>query len=121
LPPNVAGDPADVPEPSGRGRRVRTALKWLAGTLLGLYVLYVVAVNAFLNFGFFLLFEDTNSVNATLGRAFSLWPGTAYVRDARIVFQDKNLQWTLDIANATVDVDMVALFAAELPRHQREG
>jgi hypothetical protein len=109
LPPNVAVEPAVLPERPSRARRLRSALTWLASALLGLYVLYVVAVNSFLNFGFFLLFEGTNSVNATLGRALSFWPGTAYVRDARIVFQDKNLQWTLDIASATVDVDMIAL------------
>ena len=108
LPPDVADDPAVVPEAPRRRRRLRRILTWAFGTLLGVYVLYVVAVNSFLNFGFHLLFAGTNSVNATLGRAFSFWPGTAYVRDARIVFQDNNLQWTLDIANATVDVDMLA-------------
>lgn len=108
MPPHVASDPAILPERPSRARRIRQILKWAFGALLGVYVLYVVAVNAFLNFGFYLLFEGTNSVNATLGRALSFWPGTAHVRDARIVFQDKNLQWTLDIPSATVDVDLIA-------------
>lgn len=57
-------------------------------------------VNAFLYFnGISLLFKSTNTVNATYRHAYSLWPGIVHANGLRIVFQDKNLQFSLDIGH----------------------
>jgi hypothetical protein len=62
---------------------------------------YLAGANAFLRFnGISLLFKSTNSVNATYRSAYTLWPGVVHINDLRIVFQDHNLQFSLDIKQA---------------------
>ena len=88
---------------------MRRALKVAAGLLLGLAAIYLVAANLFLNLWFGVLFAGTNSINITLGRAWTLWPGDVHVRDVRVTFQDHNLQWSLDIAQANVGLELLPL------------
>ena len=84
-------------------------LKIASGTLLGLSVVYLLAANLFLNLWFGVLFAGTDGIDIKLGRAWTLWPGDVHVRDVRIVFQDPNLQWTLDLQRAEVGVALLPL------------
>jgi hypothetical protein len=105
-------EPAPVPAqslPARRSRRLRRSLKVAAGVLLGFAAIYLLAANLFLNLWFGVLFAGTNSINITLGRAWTLWPGDVHVRDVRVTFQDHNLQWSLDIARANVGLKLLPL------------
>jgi hypothetical protein len=71
---------------------------------------YVIGANAFLFLhGTALLFKSTNTVNATYSRGYSVWPGVIHVRHMRVVFQDKNVEWSLDLEQATVRVVLAEL------------
>lgn len=84
----------------------RRVSRWvLLGALLSILG-YLVGANLFLRFGLPLAFRSTNSLNATVRRAWTIWPGVVHVRDARIVFQDYNLQWSLDLERATVTLSL---------------
>lgn len=95
--------------PGRRGwwqRLLRLAL----GSALLLEGLYLVGANTFLNAGGLAkAFGSTNAVNVTFERAWSFWPGTVHVRGVRVVFQDANLQWALDMQRAVVLVRLPAL------------
>src|SRR5688572_31220320 len=82
----------------GVKRHLRRALRALVFLLVGVELLYLVGVNLFLSLGGLdLLFASTNSIKADFRRAWTFFPGRVEVRDLRIVFQDKNLQWSLDL------------------------
>jgi hypothetical protein len=84
-------------------------LKIAAAFLVSVAAVYLLAANLFLNLWFGVLFAGTNSINVTLGRAWTLWPGDVHVRDVRVTFQDHNLQWSLDIARANVGLKLLPL------------
>jgi hypothetical protein len=76
--------------------------RWLLAALALPALGYLLLVNLFLAFGLPWAFKSTNTVNATVRRAWSVWPGVVHVRGLRVVFQDHNLQWSLDIERARV-------------------
>jgi hypothetical protein len=84
-------------------------LKIAAALLSSVAAIYLLAANLFLNLWFGVLFAGTNSINVTLGRAWTLWPGDVHVRDVRVTFQDHNLQWSLDIERANVGLKLLPL------------
>ena len=92
------------------GRRTRRALAAVVGLLVGAELLYLLGANLFLSFGgISKLFEATSTINAKFERAWTIWPGHVQIRNLRIVFQDVNLEWSLDIASASVVLDLSEL------------
>lgn len=86
-----------APAPRGRRPWLR-GLRWLCVGLLGLWALYLIGANAFLNFNLLpLAFESTNQVQATVRRGWSVFPGRLHVRDVRLTFQDHNVQFSIDL------------------------
>jgi hypothetical protein len=78
--------------------------------LVGSELLYVLGANLFLSFGGIAkLFESTSTINAKFERAWTIWPGHVQIRNLRVVFQDVNLQWSLDMASASVVLDLSEL------------
>ncbi len=87
---------------------LRRAGRVLLVLAIALPLLFLVASNAFLSLhGLDLLFASTNTINAKYQRAWMLWPGTIHVRGLRIIFQDPNVEWSLDFERATVDVSLL--------------
>jgi hypothetical protein len=73
-------------------------------------LLYVIGANLFLSLGGIAkLFETTNTINAKFERAWTFWPGHVHVRNLRVVFQDVNVQWSLDMTQAKVVLDLSEL------------
>ena len=66
-----------------------------------------MAANLFLSLGgLATVFASTDKINVTFRRAWTLWPGRIEARDLRVVFQDHNLQWSLDIARVSFDPEL---------------
>ena len=90
--------------------------RWLRGVLWSLAALefvYLLAANLFLNLGLLpLAFDSTNQVKASVSSGWSVVPGHVHFRNARFLFQDHNLQFSIDIASG-----FLALHLSELARH----
>jgi hypothetical protein len=87
-------------------------LRWLGFGFLGLWVLYLVGANVFLNFNLLsLAFESTNQVHATVRSGWSVLPGRLHVRDVRLTFQDHNVQFSIDLPRG-----FLVLSLRELPQ-----
>jgi len=81
--------------------------------LVGVEGVYLVGANLFLNLGgLSLAFESTNQVKATISGGWSVLPGHVHVRNARFIFQDHNLQFSIDMTRASM-----VLHLGELARH----
>ncbi|HEX6273194.1 MAG TPA: hypothetical protein VFZ53_09145, partial [Polyangiaceae bacterium] len=91
-----------------RGKRV---LAILGATLLGLYVVYLVAVNAALKLGGIAKFvnDGTDDAHLELGGGYSWLPGRVEVRDVTLRFQDVNVQFELKLAHARASVNLTGL------------
>jgi hypothetical protein len=77
-----------------------------------LEVSYVVGVNAFLNFGGTeKVLSATDDVRVTYRLAWSWWPGRVHVEDARMLFHDHNLEWSLDADWLVIDMKPLALLS----------
>lgn len=73
--------------------------------LVGTELLYVLVVNAALNFGGVQkALSSTDDVRVTFDHAWTLWPGTVHAKNLRMLFHDHNLEWSLDVATFEVDV-----------------
>lgn len=82
----------------------------VAVLLVATEMLYVISANLFLSLGGLAkLFESTNTINAKFERAWTIWPGHVQIRNLRVVFQDVNLQWSLDLAKVSVVLDLSEL------------
>lgn len=80
--------------------------------MAGLEFVYLVGANAFLNLGGLpLAFSSTNQVKATISGGWSVLPGRVHVRNPRFIFQDHNLQFSIDMTSA-----FMVLHLTELPR-----
>lgn len=80
---------------------------------VALELLYVVAVLLFLRFdGLSLAFAGTNQVSAKVSSGWSVIPGRVHVRDVRVTFQDKNLQFVINVDRASLEVHL-----SELAKH----
>lgn len=98
-------------------RRVFVWLRRIAFAALALELLYVLAAAWFLNFdGLALAFAGTNQVNAKVGSGWSVIPGRAHVRNVRVTFQDKNLQFVITAERVSLVVHM-----SELLEHRFHG
>lgn len=97
----------------GRARWVRIAA-WTAGTLVGLFVLFVVTVNALLAFGGIesIVTRQTEYTRLELrhGRAWMLWPTRVHVRDATILIDTYSYEFRADIEEGFIDIRLLALF-----------
>ncbi len=75
-------------------------------------LLYVLAANAFFMLGGVpKMFESTNSIDAHFRGAYTFWPGQIHVSKLRVIFQDHNVQWSLDLESADLKVRFRDLFA----------
>lgn len=80
---------------------------WIAG---GVELLYLIAANLFLNLnGLSLAFAGTNQVKATVAGGYSVIPGRVQVRNVRVTFQDKNLEFSIDVARVSLVVHLSEL------------
>lgn len=55
--------------------------RWLLVGCFASALIYLLTANLFLRFGLPLLFRSTNSVNATVANAWTIWPGVVHVRE----------------------------------------
>ena len=76
---------------------------------------YIILANAFLNLGGVQkVFEQTTELQATVGSGWTLWPGRVHVEDARVVFSDHNVQWSLDAKRLQIDVAFLPFLSKTL-------
>lgn len=101
-----------------RGVRQRLAFRVGRFVLLALLlaeVSYVTLANAFLNLGGVeRLLRSTDDIRVAFRSAWTLWPGRVHVAQARIVFQDHNLQWSLDAERLEVEVAFLPFLSKTL-------
>ncbi len=94
-----------------RPQRRHRVFRFVRLALVALVVsegLYIAAANAFLRLdGITKILASTNEIKASYARAWTLWPGRVHIKGARILFQDHNLQWSLDAKSLSVDVDLL--------------
>lgn len=105
-------------------RKAAVWVRWLrrlAIAFVSVALFYVIGANVFLAFGISKLFESTNSVNTMYRRAWTFWPGTVYVRDLRFVFQDHNVQFSIELKRAVVDIRLTELAARTFHATRLEG
>jgi hypothetical protein len=75
-----------------------------------LELVYLLAANLFLRLGGVQkALAGADEIGVHFGRAWSFWPGRVHLEDLRIVFQDKNLQFSILIPHASVTVQLRAL------------
>ncbi|MET0795266.1 MAG: hypothetical protein ABW061_27350 [Polyangiaceae bacterium] len=83
---------------AGKPRTWLRILRALALAFVGVWAVYLVGANLFLNFnGLALAFTSTNQVKATIASGWSVIPGRVHVRSARVTFQDQNVQFSIDM------------------------
>ncbi|HEY2410515.1 MAG TPA: hypothetical protein VGI10_31135 [Polyangiaceae bacterium] len=89
---------------------MRKVIGRIVALLIAVECLYLLAANLFLALGgVAYLFKDTSSVNARFKSAWTLVPGRVEIRGLRIVFQDHNLQWSLDLERVHVTIRLTEL------------
>lgn len=90
-------------------RRFR-ALRIVLYALLGFEAFYLVGSAIFLNFNLLpLAFASTNQIKCTVASGWSIFPGRVHVRKVRLTFEDHNLQFSIDVAHATLDIHLLEL------------
>ena len=67
------------------------------------------------------LLASTNEISATYRRAWTLWPARVHVEDARILFQDHNLEWSLDAKSLVVDVALLPFLSRTIHAKRVRG
>ncbi len=87
-------------------RRFAQAARWLVAVPLALELLYLLVGNAVLFSGVIQRAASAAPQETQLGwdRAYTLWPGRAYVSGFRLRLQDPVIQFRLTIDRAKVDV-----------------
>src|SRR5690349_694183 len=88
-------------------------LKWPAIVLGGLYAFYLIVANALISFGAIdaLANMHPRELVMHISRAWTVYPGRIHFEDYRLRFQDRNVQFFLQVDRGVVDI---ALF--DLPR-----
>ncbi len=98
---------------AGERTRLPRWLKIVLWTFAGLELVYLVGANLFLNLGLLpLAFDSTNQVKASVSSGWSVLPGRVHVRNARFIFHDHNLEFSIDMASG-----FMVLHLTELARH----
>ncbi|HEX6766528.1 MAG TPA: hypothetical protein VF103_13640, partial [Polyangiaceae bacterium] len=79
--------------------------------IAALFVSYLVVANVLLRFGGVehLVNDSTDDAHLTLGPSHTWFPGRVEVRDVRLRFEDRNVQFELVIAKASAKLDLFAL------------
>lgn len=103
-----------------RPRWVRAARRLIVAAV-GLVIAAVLGANVFLNYGFSSLFSPDDQVKVTFRRAWTLWPTIVHVRDLRVVFEDHNVQFSLELARATVRLRLPELASRTFHATRVEG
>lgn len=92
-------------------RVIRFALVTLVTAELG----YVATANAWLNWGGVQhALRATDDIRVTFRSAWTLWPGRVHVNEARILFQDHNLEWSLDAPRLDAELALIPLLSKTL-------
>ncbi|HEY4104884.1 MAG TPA: hypothetical protein VGM44_13385 [Polyangiaceae bacterium] len=79
-------------------------------TLAGLELLYLIAANLFLNLNLLpLAFASTNQIKATVASGWTIVPGHVHANRVRVTFQDHNLQFSIDVAHASLTLHLTEL------------
>ena len=74
---------------------------------VGLESAYLMCANLFLNLNLLpFAFDSTNQVKASISGGWSVLPGRVHVRNARVIFQDHNLQFSIDMASGSLVVHL---------------
>ena len=78
--------------------------------MAGIELVYLIGANLFLNLGLLpLAFASTNQVKASVSSGWSVLPGRVHFRNARFIFQDHNLQFSIDIESGFLVLRLPAL------------
>ena len=95
-------------------RRIGRVARWLL-VVPALEIGYLLVSNAVLFSGVIqrAASAQPEQVELAWDRAYSLWPGRAYVTDLRLRLQDSHVQFRLTVDSASVDVDLLALLHKE--------
>ena len=89
----------------------RRWLRIVAVVFVGLLLAYPVAANPLLALGGVQkMFEGTDQVKVDFPRAWSLWPGHVHVEQVRLTMQDRNVEFSLELAHADVEIALRDLF-----------
>lgn len=96
--------------------------RWLRRTVavLSMLIALSIAFNAALNFGVSrsalqsLISGDPESLAVDYRRAWSFWPGLVYVRNVEVRGSDHNVQWQVEVDDARLSIDLMALLRREL-------
>jgi hypothetical protein len=95
---------------AGERRRFPRWLRVVLWIVVGVEFVYLLAVNVVLNFGLLpMAFESTDQVKATISSGWSVWPGHVHVRNLRLIFKDHNVQFSVDMASASMVVHLSEL------------
>jgi hypothetical protein len=97
---------------SGRVRNVLWGSRWrklatiLALVLIGIELIYVVAVNVLLSTGEIanLMNQATDAVHVEIKSGWSAWPGRVHAEEVQFRFEDRNLQFLVVVQHAVVDI-----------------
>ena len=85
-------------------------LRVLCWTVVSVQLAYMIAANALLNFNLLpLAFAGTNQVQATVGSGWTVIPGRVHVSRVRVIFQDHNLQFSIDMQHGSMVVHLSEL------------
>jgi len=85
-------------------------VRTLAFVFVGVLLAYPVAANMILALGGVQkMFEGTDQVKVNFRRAWSFWPGHVHVEGVRLTMQDRNVEFSLDLAHADVDIRLFDL------------
>lgn len=111
----VSGPP--TPRRPGWWRVLAVLLLSVAAVL----ALTVAGANLALAFGVPKLFEKTDEVDVKFRRAWTFWPTTVHLRDVRFLFVDHNVQVSIDLSRAVVDLRLRELFSRTFHATRLEG
>src|SRR5882672_9317003 len=88
-----------------RAQDLAIVLGRVAAVLFCLQLLYLAVANAVLRTSVIKnAVESAHGFHIDFGPAYSLWPGQVRVRDLSLRFEDYNVQFELDIAQADIDI-----------------
>ena len=85
-------------------------MRIIAFFFVGVLIAYPVAANLVLALGGVQkMFEGTDQVKVDFRRAWSFWPGHVHVEGVRITMQDRNVEFSLELAHADVEIRLSEL------------
>ncbi len=95
------------------GSAHRRGWRWIriaAWVVVGILCAYPIAANLLLSLGGVQkMFEGTDQVKVNFRRAWSFWPGHVHVEGVRLTMQDRNVEFSLELAHADIDIRLIEL------------